>query len=116
MSRVVARIAALAAGHFLVAIAVALTAFGSDMDRLRSRSALSRAAGVLNDLLMLPHDRFMRAIPNHWIVDYPWLIPAALAANSLVWGVALYLGWRGVERGRTKGDRAMERGQGGWAR
>ena len=94
MSRAIARIASFAVGHFLVAIGVAMTAFGADMDQLRTRSALSRVAGVLNDLLMLPHDRFMRAIPNHWLVDHRWLIPSAVVANSLLWGAVLYLGWR----------------------
>ena len=102
MSRAIAWIAAFAAGHFIVAIAVAVAAFGADMDQLRSRSAISSAAGVLTDLLMLPHDRFMRSLPVHYVVDYPWLIPSALLGNSLLWGVVLYGAWRLV-RGDEKG-------------
>lgn len=89
------RILALAAAHFVVALLVAVAAFGTDMDQLRSRSPWSRAAGVVHDLLWLPHDTALRALPNAWLVrGAPFLVPGAIAANSLLWGLLLHLLWR----------------------
>ena len=88
------RVLAFTAGHLLVALLVGVVAFGTDMDRLRSRSLASRAAGAVHDVLWFPHDTFMHAIPNRWLVTHPAVIPGAILGNSLLWGIALYLVWR----------------------
>ncbi|CAN5294611.1 hypothetical protein BH24GEM2_BH24GEM2_17760 [soil metagenome] len=44
-------------------MAAAVLTFGSDLDQLRSRSALSRAAGVVYNVLWFPHDAIGRALP-----------------------------------------------------
>jgi hypothetical protein len=78
-----------ASAHFVVAMAIAVIAFGADMDQLRSRSAVSRSAAAVHDVLWAPHDVALRLIPNAWLVRNTYVIPLALVANSLVWGAAL---------------------------
>jgi hypothetical protein len=95
------RILAFSAAHFLVSLILAILAFGLDMDQLRSRSAVSRAAGVLYDFFWWPHDAFLRALPSGAILR-PGVIPAVLVGHSLVWGIALYGLWRLVKRARSR--------------
>ena len=89
------RILGLASAHFLVAAAVSFLAYGSDLDQLRSRSALSRVAGVLHDVLWYPHDVFLRALPPGSVAR-PGVVPAVLLGSSLFWGILLYALCRGI--------------------
>lgn len=68
---------------------MALVARGLDMDQLRSRSALSRAAGAVEQALAWPHDAVGRALGRGWVL-VPGAIPALLVASWLAWGAALY--------------------------
>ena len=92
------RIAALSVGHFVVGLLSAFAAEGWDLDQLRSRSPWSRAAGVVQDVLWFPHDAAMRAVPNAWLVSHREIVPIAIVANSLVWGMALYAVLRWARR------------------
>lgn len=97
--RIVRLVIALAVAHFIVAFATDLVAFGWDLDQRSSRTPWSRAAAVLHDVLWFPHDPFMRAIPNAFLVRWHRpLVPAAIVLNSLVWGLAMYAVWRGSRR------------------
>ena len=95
------RIIAISLAHFVIAMAIAIVAFGWDLDRLRSRSTSSRIAAEVHDVLWWPHDTALRAIPNAWLIRNKWIIPVALVANSLAWGVALYGVTRLVRRTRA---------------
>lgn len=86
------RILIASAAHFVVAMAIAMIAFGTDMDQLRSRSPASRIAAEVHDVLWFPHDAAMRTIPNAWLIK--WVIPLAIVVNSLVWGTLVYATWR----------------------
>lgn len=99
----VRRILAFSLAHFGAAMLIAVVAFGPDMDQLRSRSAWSRAAAAVHDVLWFPHDAVLRAVPNAWLVRNTYVVPLALVLNSLAWGTALFLTWRAVRR---RGERA----------
>ena len=101
------RVVALAAAHFLVAFGAALTAYGADLDRLRSRSALSRAGGAVYDVLWFPHDAVIRALPPG-ALHRPGVVPAVLVGHSLAWGLALALLWGALRRLRRV-DRRLPR-------
>jgi hypothetical protein len=94
------RIVLFSAGHFALAMIIAIIAFGSDLDQLRSRSPWSRAAAVVHDVLWFPHDATLRALPNDWLSRNLYAIPLALVLNSLVWGTVLYALWESVRRVR----------------
>lgn len=91
------RVLGLSVAHFVVAAIASFLTYGADLDQLRSRSALSRWAGVLHDVLWYPHDAFLRALPAASFTR-PMVVPAALIGNSLVWGAGLYLLWRVARR------------------
>jgi hypothetical protein len=93
------RILGLSFAHFVLSFALAILAFGVDMDQLRSRSAVSRTAGVFYDFFWWPHDAFLRALPSGAILR-PGVIPAVLIGHSIAWGIALYGVWRVVGRRR----------------
>jgi hypothetical protein len=88
--RHLARILFFSLAHFAIAMTIAIAAFGTDMDQLRSRTALSRAAGNIHDVLWWPHDTALRALPNDFVSHHTYVIPIALVLNSLVWGSAAY--------------------------
>jgi hypothetical protein len=94
------RIVLFSAGHFALAMLIAITAFGSDLDQLRSRSPWSRGAAVVHDVLWFPHDATLRALPNGWLIRNLHVIPLALVINSLVWGTVLYALWQSLGRVR----------------
>ena len=94
-----------AAIHFVASLLIAVVAFGRDMDQLRTRTAWSRAAAEVHDVLWFPHDRALRAIPNAWLVRNQWVISTALVVNSLLWGAALYALWRLLRRPRPRAPR-----------
>lgn len=94
------RILALSVGHFVVAMVIATIAFGADMDQLRSRSGWSRTAAAVHDVIWLPHDSALRAVPNGWLVRHRYVIPVALVLNSLAWGLVLSLAWSIIHRWR----------------
>ena len=94
------RIVLFSAGHFCLAMLIAITAFGSDLDQLRSRSPWSRGAAVVHDVLWFPHDAVLRALPNEWLIRNLYVIPLALVINSLAWGTVLYALWQSVRRVR----------------
>jgi hypothetical protein len=90
----VQRILLCSAIHFVVAMLIAILAFGTDMDQLRSRSPLSRGAAAVHDVLWLPHDSALRAVPNAWLIRNTYVIPLAIVINSLLWGALLCALWR----------------------
>ena len=94
------RIVLFSAGHFVLAMIIAITAFGSDLDQLRSRSPWSRGAAAVHDVLWFPHDAALRALPNGWLSHNLYAIPLALVINSLVWGTAFYALWQSLRRVR----------------
>jgi hypothetical protein len=77
---------------------IATVAFGRDMDQLRSRSAWSRGAAAIHDVLWFPHDASLRALPNDWLARHTYVTPIALVLNSLAWGTMLYSVWRALGR------------------
>ena len=87
------RIVRFSLAYFAVAMLIAIVAFGTDMDQLRSRSPWSRGAAAVHDVLWFPHDAALRAIPNAWLRK-PYVIPSALVINGLLWGTVLYTLWR----------------------
>jgi hypothetical protein len=90
MLRLIRLIALFAVLHFVVAFVIGAFAFGLDFDQLRSRTWLSRSAGVIHDVLWFPHDTVMRAMPIHWkIANARWVTPSAILANSVLWGAAI---------------------------
>ncbi|HEX6576602.1 MAG TPA: hypothetical protein VF042_16660 [Gemmatimonadaceae bacterium] len=91
MRRSVSRILLFSVLHFMIAMLIAVLAFGVDLDQLRSRSPLSRAAANVHDVLWWPHDHALRALPHDWIAHHTYFIPIALVLNSLVWGTAIYV-------------------------
>jgi hypothetical protein len=99
----------LAAAHLGLALATAFVARGWDLDRLRSRSRLTEAAGVAHDALVYPHDALLRAIPNAWLIRSPEIIPLAIVANSLLWGGVLLVLWRAWEARQQRGIRGGRR-------
>jgi hypothetical protein len=94
----VRRVLACALAHFAVAMLIATIAFGTDLDQLRSRSPVSRAAAAVHDVLWAPHDAALWVVPNGWLVRHRSVIPAALVLNSIAWGAALYGLWRMLHR------------------
>ena len=89
---------AVAAAHFVAAMLIAVVAFGRDMDQLRSRSAWSRAAAAVHEVLWFPHDTALRALPNDWLAHNTYVIPIALVLNSLAWCTLLYMLWQALRR------------------
>ena len=98
MSRHVRRILGFAVAHFVVAMVIAIIAFGPDMDQVPSRSGASRVAAPIHDVLWTPHDSALRLIPNAWLIHNTWVIPLAVVVNSLVWGAVLYALWESFGR------------------
>jgi hypothetical protein len=94
----VRRILGFALAHFLVAMLIAVVAFGADMDQIRSRSALSMVAATVHDVLWAPHDAALGALPNDWLVRFRYIIPVALVLNSVAWGMFLYIAWATLRR------------------
>jgi hypothetical protein len=96
------RILFAAVGHLVLAYASAVAATGWDMDQLRSRSRTSEAAGVVHDVLMYPHDLFLRALPNARLVRYTYVMPGAILLDSLLRGAAPGLVWHAARRRRHR--------------
>lgn len=92
------------AAYFVVSLAIAFVAHGTDLDQLTSRSALSQAAAGV--------DRWLWA-PYHWVgsrlapevVRMPGATPALLVANTLAWGAVLATLWRLLLRTRRHAHR-----------
>jgi hypothetical protein len=100
------RIVPVSATYFGVSMVVATVAFGWDLDQLRSRSAWSRGAAAIHDVLWFPHDAALRALPNDWLAHNTYVIPIAIVLNSLAWGTMLYLLWRARRRVAHRGPKA----------
>lgn len=98
--RLLLTILGFSAGFFVLSLAIAIIAFGADMDQLRSRSAASRAAAAVHDVLYLLHDATLRSMPHPWMIRNRWIVPVALVANSVMWGTALYAVSRMILRWR----------------
>ena len=105
-----AGILALSSAHFLLSTAAAFLTYGPDLDQLRSRSAVSRVAGVVHDVLWYPHDALLRALPPGSITR-PGVVPAVLVGSSLAWGIVLWGLWHaGRRRGTPPEIRAGDSG------
>ena len=87
------RIVVISAAYFAGAMALAGVAFGWDLDQLPSRSAWSRGAAAVHEVLWFPHDTALRALPTDWLAHHTYAIPVALVLNCLVWGTLLYSLW-----------------------
>jgi hypothetical protein len=73
-----------------------MVAYGSDLDQVRSRSALANSAALLCAVLQYPHDTILRALPTSLLVELPQVAGAVVLLNSLVWGVALSVVWQSL--------------------
>jgi hypothetical protein len=94
------RIVLFSGGYFVLAVMIAIIAFGTDLDQLRSRSPWSRGAAAVHDVLWFPHNAALRALPDGWLSRNLYAIPLALVINCLVWGAALYALWHSLRRAR----------------
>ena len=94
------RILLVSAAYFCVSLVVAVVAFGSDMDQLRSRTVWSRGAAAIHDVLWFPHDTALRSLPTNWLAHNTYFTPIAIVLNSLAWGTLLYLLWLAFRGGR----------------
>lgn len=88
------RVLCLSALHFALWYASAIVAYGSDLDRIRSRSALANSAASLCAVLQYPHDIALRAIPGTWLQPFPQIAGAVVFLNSLLWGMAPAVVWQ----------------------
>jgi hypothetical protein len=93
--RVLGRVLALAAGHFLLVLSTAIVAFGWDLDRLSSRSIASQAAEAVHFALLLPCSVVLRAQSGSSL-SAPLEL---LFATSLLWGVLLSALWQVMRPG-----------------
>ncbi len=94
--------------YFVAATGAAFVARGWDMDQLRERSPLSRAAGVVQDVLWAPHDAAI-ALIGHDPLRIPGIVPGLIVLNMMVGGavvMALWRAWRTVLRRPSTTDRA----------
>ena len=98
------RILAFTLAHFVAWLASALITFGTDMDQLRGRSALSRTIGHVYDVLNFPHDTLLRMVPNRHIAA---MTVPAIITTSLLWGLALYAFWSLARRRRSRTARTQ---------
>ena len=87
--------------HFALAYAAATTAYGWDLDHVYF-SQVSRAAGALHAALMFPHDTFIRALPAAWLERFQSFLLLPVLANSLLWGIALFIVVRLVQQARHR--------------
>jgi hypothetical protein len=87
-------------GYLVVALAVALLAHGMDLDQLTDRSAISRAAAVVDRVLWAPYNWAGRQLGAD-LARVRGATPALLVANTLAWGAALGTLWRLLVRRRT---------------
>ena len=93
MGRSIRRWLAWSMAYFVVSLAIALLAHGSDLDQLTSRSALSRAAAVVDRLLWGPYHWIGRRLqPDPTMMRLT--TPVLLLANALAWGSVLATTWR----------------------
>lgn len=79
--------------YFVVSLGIAMVAHGTDMDQLTSRSALSRAAAVVDRLLWGPYHwagRILDPDPRQMHLTTPLL----LALNTCAWGALLAAAWQ----------------------
>jgi hypothetical protein len=88
------RIVVVSAAYFAVTMAIAVVAFGWDMDQLTSRSAWSRGAAAVHEVLWFPHDMALRALPTDWLAHHTYAIPLAVVFSCLTWGTLLYSLWQ----------------------
>lgn len=87
--------------YFVAATGAAFVARGWDMDQLRERSQLSRAAGVVQDVLWAPHDAAL-ALIGHDPLRIPGIVPGLIVLNMLVGGAVVMLLWRAWADGRAR--------------
>lgn len=93
--------------YFVTSLTVAFVAEGWDMDQLRDRSALSRAASAVQDVLWWPHDTAI-ALIGHDPLRIPGIVPGLIVFNMLVGGMVLMVlwrAWRGPVPTSTRGAR-----------
>ena len=94
--------------HFALSMLSGIIGFGADFDQLRSRSAASRTAANVHDVLMGPHGAVIRSIPNRALVrSARWLVPTWLLLHSVLWGALAVIATEVLKR------RRVQRAQGG---
>jgi hypothetical protein len=90
--------------HFGLWLASALIAFGSDLDQVRTRSALANSAASLCSVFQYPHDLILRSLPSQWLEQAPQVAIAVVLSNSLLWGLALSVIWQLLRASRSFGN------------
>jgi hypothetical protein len=98
MSRFALRTFAYAVAHFLAAAIVGIVARGWDLDQLTSRSGISRAAAAAEPALWVVHSLILGSVPTGRISEYMWVIPLAIVANSLAYGLFFAITERWIRR------------------
>lgn len=88
--RPVRGVLACSGAYFVASLAIAFVACGTDLDRLPSRSTIAQAANAVSRVLWAPHNAVGRALGSE-ALQVPGVIPGLLVANTLAWGVALYV-------------------------
>jgi hypothetical protein len=87
------RLLCFSAVHFGLWIASAVVAYGFDLDRVPTRSALSSSAVSLCAVLQCPHDLLLRLLPARILQQVPQLALAPIVLNSVLWGIMISLLW-----------------------
>jgi hypothetical protein len=100
LTRFLARTLIGTAAHFVVSTIVAMLAHGWDFDQLTSRSAVSRVSAIVEPVLWAPHALILGAVPAGQISRYSWVIPVALVANSVAYGLLVAAIWSVLRRGK----------------
>ena len=98
------RLLGLSALHFGVWAVSSIVAYGSDLDRVPTRSALASGASYLASWLRYPHDLLLRVLPLDLLQDFPQLAAVLVLANSLAWGIGLLVAYRLLSAARTKSN------------
>jgi hypothetical protein len=88
------RVLFFSAVHFVLWYASAIAAYGTDLDHVHTRSALSNSAASVCSALQYPHDLILRALPTNWLQQAPAMAAAVILVASLLWGTVLALVWQ----------------------
>jgi len=88
------RILCLSAVHFVVWLGTDIVAFGIDLDRLSSRSAVASTAASVCAFFQYPHDVLLRAVPISWLQQVPMIALFVIVLSSVLWGIALFGAWQ----------------------
>jgi hypothetical protein len=88
------RILCLSGIHFAAWFGTAVVAFGPDLDRLSTRSAVASAVAPVCALLQYPHDVLLHTVPISWLQQAPAIALVVVVLSSLLWSAALFGVWQ----------------------